>query len=337
MNRRRPLPQFLKVWTDKRTGRRYVQFRKRGYKSVPLPQPIGSDEFWVAYNTALKSRVEIGAEWRSTAGSVSAALAAYFSSHQWGALSVNTQAYRKAILERFRERYGQWPVRQLTENFLIAYLESLRPYAAGNHLTALRGFLTHAKHDAARNIKRPTLKSDGIHAWTEEEIAQFEAHHAIGTKARLALALALYTAQRRGDISRMGRQHVRNGMLEVRQEKTGVVLQIPLHTELRAILEATTNEHLTFLTTRTGTPYHRNDLSLQFRKWCDEAGLPQRCSIHGLRKAAARRLAEAGCSSHEIGAITGHRTLKELERYTRSAEQARLARQAMARQEKKPS
>jgi integrase len=337
MKRRRPIPPFLKVWTDKRNGKRYVSFRKRGHKSVPLPQPIGSDEFWIAYNAALKGRIEVGAEWRSTAGSVSAALAAYFGSHQWGALSVGTQGYRRAILERFRERYGQWLLRQLTENFLLAYLESLKPHAAGNHLTALRGFLDHAKHDAARNIKLRRIKSDGIHAWTEEEIAQFEAYHAVGTKARLALALALYTAQRRGDISRMGRQHVRNGILEVRQEKTGVVLQIPLHTDLRAILDATPSEHLTFLTTRSGKPYHKNDLSYQFRAWCDEAGLPQRCSIHGLRKAAARRLAEAGCSSHEIGAITGHRTLKELERYTRSAEQARLAKQAMARQENKPS
>src|SRR5262249_15900202 len=157
--------------------------------------------------------------------SVSAALAAYFGSHQWGRLSSGTQNYRRAILERFRERYGQWPLRQLNENFLTAYLESLKPHAAGNHLTALRGFLDHAEHDAAPHVKLRKINSDGIHTWTEEEIAKFEECHAVGTMARLALALALYTAQRRGDISRMGRQHVRNGMLEVRQEKTGIVLQ----------------------------------------------------------------------------------------------------------------
>lgn len=332
---RRPLPQFLKVWTDQRNGRRYVQFRKRGHKSVPLPQPIGSDEFWVAYNAALKGRVQIGAEWRSTTGSVSAALAAYFSSHQWGALAIGTQSYRRLILEKFRERYGQWPLRQISENFLTAYLDALKPHAAGNHLTALRGFLDHAKHDVARNIRRTSIKSAGIHAWTDEEIAQFEEHHDVGTMARLALALALYTAQRRGDVARMGRQHVRHGMIEVRQQKTGVILQIPIHADLQKVLDATPNEHLTFLTSKTGKPYQRNDLSLQFRIWCDEAGLPQWCSIHGLRKAAARRLAEAGCSTFEVAAITGHKSLKEVERYTRSAEQARLARQAMARQEKK--
>ena len=68
-----------------------------------------------------------------------------------------------------------------------------------------------------------------------------------------------------------------------------------------------------------------------------EAGLPQRCKPHGLRKAAARRLAEAGCSASEIMAITGHKTLAEVERYTRAAEQERLARQAIQRQSQSKS
>ena len=42
------------------------------------------------------------------------------------------------------------------------------------------------------------------------------------------------------------------------------------------------------------------------------AGLPDRCVLHGLRKAAARRLAEAGCTEKEIAAVTGHTTLKEV-------------------------
>ena len=47
--------------------------------------------------------------------------------------------------------------------------------------------------------------------------------------ARLALALLLYTAQRRSDVVRMGRQHVRDGVVQVRQQKTGAMLAIPLH------------------------------------------------------------------------------------------------------------
>jgi integrase len=54
-------------------------------------------------------------------------------------------------------------------------------------------------------------------------------------------------------------------------------------------------------------------------------------TAHGLRKAAARRLAEAGCTALQIAAITGHKTLKEVSRYTAAADQGRMARDAMKR------
>jgi integrase len=76
--------------------------------------------------------------------------------------------------------------------------------------------------------------------------------------------------------------------------------------------------------------YGANDFSEQFRTWCDAAGLPKHCSAHGLRKAGCRRLAEAGCSANEIAAWSGQ-SLREVERYTRAADQARLARNAMVR------
>src|SRR5262245_41949949 len=114
----------------------------------------------------------------------------------------------------------------------------------------------------------------------------------------------------------MGAQHVRGGALHVKQEKTGAVLAIPMHHELEAIIASTRSGHLTFLTTARGGPLSASGFSHWFRKECDRAGLPN-CSAHGLRKAAARRLAEAGCTAHEIGATTGHTSLSELGRYTR--------------------
>jgi integrase len=129
----------------------------------------------------------------------------------------------------------------------------------------------------------------------------------------------------------MGRQHIRVGALTVRQEKTRATLAIPVHPDLRVVLDATPGAHLTFLVTATGKPYGPNHFSETFREWCDAAGLPKRCTAHGLRKAACRRLAEAGCSANEIMSISGHATMKELVRYTKAADQARLARNAMAR------
>jgi integrase len=185
--------------------------------------------------------------------------------------------------------------------------------------------------DPTLGIKIKTPKSDGHHTWTEDEIAQFEAAHPIGSKARLALALGLCTVQRRGDVVRMGRQDIRNGWLHVEQEKTGKVLDLPVYlTELPAILDATPSGHLTFLITKTGKPYGANDFSEQFRKWCDDAGLAQRCTFHGLRKAGCRRLAEAGRSANEIAAWSGQ-SLREVERYTKAADQKRLALNAVTR------
>lgn len=106
-------------------------------------------------------------------------------------------------------------------------------------------------------------------------------------------------------------------------------LEIPVHPKLREIIDATPNNHLTFLTTRSGMPFSPAGLTNWFREMCNEAGLPNGLSAHGLRKACARRLADIGCTTHEIAAITGHATLAEVERYTRAANRKRLGQSAM--------
>src|SRR5262249_11205246 len=154
----------------------------------------------------------------------------------------------------------------------------------------------------------------------------------IGTRERLAFALGLYSGQRRGDVISMGKQHIRGGVLHVKQQKTGATLAIPIHPELQAVLDATPGNQLTFLTTlRGGRPFAPTSLTQWFLKACKDAGLSPDCTFHGLRKAACRRLAEAGCTVHEIASISGHKTLQEIERYTKAADQARLAQAAMAR------
>jgi integrase len=164
----------------------------------------------------------------------------------------------------------------------------------------------------------------------EEDIAAFEARWPIGTRQRLALALLLYTGQRRGDVVRMGRQHISGDAIRVVQGKTGASLLIPIHRELKQAIADTPNGNLTFLTTAFGKAFTAAGFGNWFRDACDEAGLKGR-SAHGLRKAAARRLAEAGCSALQIGAITGHKTLKEIARYTAAADQERMARDAVDR------
>jgi len=211
-----------------------------------------------------------------------------------------------------------------------------KPHAANTLRRALRNLMRHAidiglrADDPTRDVKAIRIKSTGHHSWTDAEIAEFERCHPVGSRARLALALLLYTGQRRSDVIRMGAQHVRGGVLHVKQDKTGVELAIPVHPDLAAVIAATPSRHLTFLTTTIGGPFAARTFAGWFRRECDKAGLPH-CSAHRLRKAAARRLAEAGCTAHEIGAITGHASLTELVRYTKAADQRRLAEAAMAK------
>ena len=314
--------KFIQQWVDRRDGHVHRYVRRPGFAKVRLPGLPGSAEFMAAYQAALADGpLPIGAG-RNRPGSLSAAMALYFGSLEFAALAPGTQVMRRGIFEKMREQYGDWPLAQLPPKFITAMLSTMKPHAARNWLGAIRALLQFAKahglcaQDATQGIKLPGIKTDGYHTWNEQQIAQFEAHHPIGSKARLALALLLYTAQRRGDVIKLGRQHIRDGEITVRQQKTGATLVIPVDPRLQAILDATPSGHLTFLTTDRGEPFGGPNFSNTFRDWCDEAGLPKQCKPHGLRKAACRRLAEGGCSANEIASISGHATLKEVERYT---------------------
>jgi integrase len=103
-----------------------------------------------------------------------------------------------------------------------------------------------------------------------------------------------------------------------------------VHPDLKTVIDATPCDHLTFVTTAHGKSFTPAGFGNRFRDWCDQAGL-NHCSAHGLRKAAAARLAERGATAHEIMAITGHRSLEEVERYTRAARQGKLADSGMAK------
>lgn len=286
------------------------------------------------------ARIEIGAG-RTKPGTVNAAVVGYYTSLAFRSLAPGTQKMRRAILERFREAHGDKRIAMLPHEFIVRTIGKRSPFAARNWLKTLRGFLQFCvsegfrDNDPTQGIKLPRIKSDGVHTWTEAEIAQFQERHALGTRARLALALLLYTAQRRGDVVRMGRQHVRDGMIAVRQQKTGATLQVPIHSELRKALDIMPSEHLTFLVTQNGKPFSAAGFGNWFREQCNDAELPARCSAHGLRKAACRRLAEAGCTAHQIAAISGHAGLREVERYTKAVDQAQLARQAFDKEQRR--
>jgi integrase len=129
---------------------------------------------------------------------------------------------------------------------------------------------------------------------------------------------------------------VQDGRFIFQQSKTKGTVNIPLLPDFLIALKAMPPSSIvplteaTFLTTSFGHPFESAaSFGNWFRQRCDEAGLPKELSAHGLRKATARRLAEAGCTSNEIAAVTGHSTLSEVARYTTDADKKRLADEAM--------
>jgi integrase len=329
--------KYINHYRD-RHGRERYYFRRPGQPQIALPGEPGTPEFDAAYNAATASlRIRPIGKDRSAVGTVSAAIAAYYTHNTFLALGKSTQASRRAVLEHFRNDYGDLPLAKLTRENVAKLLGKRRPHAAHNWLKTLRGLMRFAveiglrKDDPTEGIERVKIQaSEGHHTWTEEEVARFEACWPIGSRQRLAFALLLYTGQRRGDVIRLGPQHLQNGMLFVRQHKTSVELLIPVHPELARIIAASQCGNLIFLTNHRGGPFSENVFSDRFREWCDAAGLPARCVAHGLRKAMCRRLADEGRSTHEIAAISGHKTLAEVQRYTAKANQIRLAKAAMA-------
>jgi integrase len=269
----------------------------------------------------------IGAS-RSKPGTVSAAIVGYISSPSFRSLSKNTQSDRAGVLEKFRQEHGDKGVATLQRHHVERMLAKKPTPATALHLfTALKELMGYAvriglrKDDPTQGVKRPKYDArSGLYAWTEADIEKFEARHPVGTRERLAMALGLFTGQRRSDVMRMGWQHVRQGTITVRQQKTGTELTLPLHPTLMSILNSTPRTQLTFLVSSLDLPFSKPGFSNFFRKACRAAGLPEKATFHGLRKAAARRLAEAGCSASLIASITGHRSLKEVEFYTRSAD-----------------
>jgi integrase len=356
----RRLPKYVNGFVD-RHGTVYHYVRRPGGKSARLPGLPWSPEFMAAYHAALcgeaapRAEMQIGAS-RTVEGTVNALITAYLdcsprSTSPFKTLAPETQRKWRNELERFRNAHGDKRLfrtkpdgtrEMLLRREKVQQLvneKASTPAAQRNFLITLRVLFGWAvsegriPDDPTLGVKREKVKTTGHRTWSEGDIEQFEQAHAIGTRARLALALLLYTGQRRGDVIRMGVQHTRGGILTIDQGKTKGAeeshLEIPVHPKLAEIIDATPSGHLTFLTTEVGKPYTSGGFGNWFRGKCKEAGLTEGLSAHGLRKACARRLAEMGCTAHQIAAITGHASIAEVQRYTLAADRKRLAREAM--------
>jgi enterobacteria phage integrase len=329
---------YVQEYRD-RFGKARRYFRRPGYKRVTLPGTPGSPAFMAAYQVALADeRTPIGL--KHGEGTIGDLVVSFYRSPQFENLKPQSQRVYRLVLDKFRQEDGHRLVRDMPRPVAMSIIEEIgatRPGMANLTLKAMRRVFAYAiKRDMRPDnpiVGIESYKLGAHHSWTDAEIAAYEAVWPIGTRERLAFDLLLYTGQRVvGDVAAMRRSDIRDGAVHVKPEKTGDELVIPLHPKLVRSMKACPSKGLTLIGQVSGRPISGGGLSSLIERAARAAGLPAKCVPHGLRKARMRRLAERGASTKEIASVSGHKTLKEVERYTLAADQARLARAAMARE-----
>jgi integrase/recombinase XerD len=336
--------------------------RVPGKRKIRLRALPGTKEFMEEYQSAI---AEIESDQprqtdEAKRGSFRYLCIRYYSSGGFKALDISTRNWQRRALDEISQEHGAKPVALMAARHVrkIRDAKIETPAAANQRVKALRALFSWG-NEAEETTVNPTIGvkkikylSDGHHTWTPAEIEQFYERHPLGTQARLAIDLIRFTTGRREDAPRFGRQHMRDGRVRFRQAKNEhskpVDIDIPMHPALHASIEAyraaiasaaeassastrkLAGANLTFLVTEFGKPFTANGFGNKFKDWCRQADLPH-CSAHGVRKAMATELAEAGATPHEIGSITGHTSLKEIERYTKAARRSGLATQGMAK------
>jgi site-specific recombinase XerD len=331
--------KYIKAYTD-RHGRRRHYYRRPGCAAIPIPGEPSSREFREAYEAAQEgaTRRTIGERaWPDK--SFGALISRYLQTPAYTGLNEQTRRTYRNDLERFRRERGAMSVAGLELRHITAMLDAL----GGKSEKSLRRILSlllkyaHAigwrRDNPMLGLRRKRQAYKGFRPWEPEDVAMFEAKWPAGSRERLALYLLLCTIQRRGDAVDMGRQHLKDGKIKVTQKKTGTTLWLPIHPNLKAEIALVPRTQLTFIETQYGAAFKPASFTNWFSEKAQEAGCPKGCTPHGLRKAGLAFMAEAGATPKELMAWSGHKNLAEVTLYTESADQRRLAEQAMEKLE----
>jgi hypothetical protein len=331
---------FVKRYRDRNGVWRHY-FRRQKRTLGALPGEPGSQEFMAAYASFLESKPEPNGKASGTFGWL---ITKYYASVNFTNLKPSSKAGYRYVLEPLAAKHGHKPVTLLTDEVVKELIEEIgqrAPAMANLTKRVLRNLLVIA-YDR-KWIPRPVTggkivpyKGGKHRAWTQDEMDTYEARWPIGTRERLAYAALLYTDQRGGDVVKMRRGDVTKGAIPLTQEKTDVVVGLPIHPELLAAVKACPSSGLTIIgDLRHGRPVGRSTLTDIIKKARGLAGLPDDCKPHGLRKSMLVRMSHNGATTKEMQAVSGHLTTKEIERYTDDANRQVLAFAAVSKMTKR--
>ena len=288
----RRLPPGCIEDTD-RHGNVRIYYRAKGSPKVRLRGTPWTPEFMAEYETAngeaapsKKTGIATGT-WRWLC-------VRYFTEcADYKRLDDRTQRVRRAILESTFDEpiapssprlFRDIPLSLMTPDAVEVLRDRklATPEAANSRLKAMRQVFKwgmkkkwadgkpYARSNPAREVSYFKSGSTGFHTWNIEEVRRYEEKHEIGTKARLALALLLFTGQRRGDVTRFGRQHLRSGKLTFTQQKGRkhhpTQLTLPILPVLQRIIDASPCGDLTFLVNDFNRPFTDAGFGNRFRQ-----------------------------------------------------------------------
>ena len=325
------------VTSYNRNGKTVWRYRKTGRPTVYLKGKPNSDEFMRSYEAArdgVTIEDKVNHVRREKPYSLHALIAIYRTSDAFTQmLKLSTQKDYGRLLDRLDTAYGPESFKSLTPKIVRRIRDRADSPSTGNRFVSLIRILGEQAIELdwisvnpAADVKKRKYKKRHVHDWTDQEIGFFLNAYGAGTMERLAFLLIYDTAQRGSDAFRFGPQHLKDGVLVFRQEKTGTPLRIPLQSETAAEIERHKSGQLAFVLSSNGRPYKRKPFQQWFSRRCNEIGLTH-CSAHGLRGARLRRYAEAGASFEQMKSIGGHKTTSQLQTYIRNASQARIAEQ----------
>jgi integrase len=311
--------------------------------ALPVDIPESSPAFLEAYLAAEQGEAPANRKGRPAPGTLAATWEAYRRSDTFTALRPSYQRLLSLSADQLMERAGHVPLLQIEARHIRRDLNALGAHAAVKRRKVWRALLAHAIRmgildaDPSAGIEKPkTRKAQQHEPWTEDDVRRFRSRWLYRSPERVAFELLLWTGARISDVVRLGPGMVdRQGWLAFRQSKTGGEVAIPFRRDppafadpadlehLHRALAHIESRHLTWLTTHTGKSRSVKSASQWFARAAREAGNAGK-SAHGLRVARALSLAHGGATAHQIGAWTGHESLKEIEHYARQADKRRV-------------
>jgi len=324
---------YVKEYTDN-CGIRRLYYRRKGFKGGPLPMPVGSPEFMEAYKAYSEARpAPLSKPTTHGTGTFGGLIASYYETVDFANLKPSSKRAYRYALEPLKKEHGHRASHDMPRDKIQKIIEGIgarAPGMANFTQSVLQKVFAGAVERGQIKVsplahKLTAYKGGSRHTWSDEEMALFEARWPIGTRERLIYALLFFTGQRGGDVVRMSRRDIVKGRIKVKQDKTGTELEIPIHPDLEVVLKATPSKGLSLIGDEMGRPIQRARLTFLMRRAIKQAGLDPRCKPHGLRKAVLRVMAENGASARQLASVSGHKTTKELDRYTAAADQPTLA------------